>query len=57
MAARVPDISEFQLIQQYWDGADSYIRLKWTENGYAPEFSLLPELEMAAERYENAENL
>jgi hypothetical protein len=57
MAARVPDISEFQLIQRYWDRANSYIRLKWTENGYTPEFSPLSELELAAERYENAENL
>jgi hypothetical protein len=57
MATRVPDISKFQLIQRYWDGANSYIRLKWTENGFTPEFSPLSELEIAAERYENAENL
>ena len=57
IAARLPDITEFQLIQKYWDGANHYLRFKWTENGYTPEFSTLDELELAAERFENAENL
>ena len=56
-AARLPDINEFQLTQKYWDGANSYLRFKWTENGYTPEFSTLEELELAAERFENAEHL
>ena len=57
IAARLPDMTEFQLTQKYWDGANSYLRLKWTENGYTPEFSTLGELELAAERFENAEYL
>ena len=57
LVARLPDVNEFQLTQKYWDGANSYLRLKWTENGYTPEFSKLEELELAAERFENAEQL
>ena len=57
IAARLPDINKFQLIQKYWDGPNQYLHFKWTENGYTPEFSTLVELELAAERYENAENL
>ncbi|KAF8484140.1 hypothetical protein JB92DRAFT_2551183, partial [Gautieria morchelliformis] len=57
MAARLPDITEFQLIQKYWDGAETCIRLKWTENGFTPEFSSLEELEIAAKRNENTEQL
>jgi Retrotransposon gag protein len=57
MAARLPDITKFQLLQRYWDGVNPYLRLKWTKNGYSPEFSELEELELAAERFENTENL
>ena len=57
IAACLPDMNEFQLTQKYWDGANSYLRLKWTENSYTPEFSTLEELEIAAEHFENAEHL
>ena len=36
---------------KYWDGANSYLRLKWTENGFTPEFLDISELELVAERY------
>ena len=57
MDAWLPDITDFQLMQKYWDGANSYLHLKWTENGFTPEFSDISELELAAKRYENAEQL
>ena len=57
MATWLPDITDFQLMQKYWDGTNTYLCLKWTENGFTPEFSDISELELVAERYENTEQL
>lgn len=57
MAAHLPDITQFQLAQSYWDGAETYIHLKWMENSFMPEFSSLDQLEIAVECYENTEQL
>ena len=42
---------------KYWDGMNTYLHLKWTENRFTPEFSDISELELVAERYENTEQL
>ena len=57
MATWLLDITDFQLTQKYWDGTNTYSHLKWTENGFTPEFLDISELELVAERYENTEQL
>lgn len=57
MAAWLPDISGFQITQQYWDGANSYLRIEWTDTGLTPDYSSLMALEIAPEHFEQAEKL
>ena len=57
MTAWLPDITDFQLTQKYWDGTNTYLCLKWTEKGFTPESLDISELELPAKRYENAEQL
>ena len=57
MAARIPDITEFQITQRFWDGVNVNFRLRWTDAGYTPEYTPLSKLEKAAEHFEDAENL
>ena len=53
-AGVVGDVSERQLVLNFWHGADSYIRSKWAEAGFNPEIASFDELQLAAERYEEA---
>lgn len=55
LAARVPDITERQIIIRIWFGTHQYMRDKWADNGYDPELSELEEIEVAGERYEISE--
>src|SRR3977135_3849707 len=57
LAARLPDIMEFHINQQFWEGANAYLRQDWTKSGYSAEYSSLHDLEEAAERFEQAEIL
>ncbi|KAG8776167.1 hypothetical protein FRC15_012085 [Serendipita sp. 397] len=52
---RITDVSDKSLSRRFWDGANSYLKIKWTENGYTREFSNMEDLLEAAERYEAAE--
>lgn len=55
MAARILDITEFWLTQ--WDSVNLYLCLKWIENGSTSKLSVLADLELPAEWYQNVEQL
>ena len=38
IATQLLDTTDFQLTQKYWDGANTYLHLKWTKNWFTPEF-------------------
>ena len=44
LAARFPDVSDFQLAQIFWRGAHGYIRVYLIEKGLHPERSLLDKM-------------
>lgn len=54
LADSVGDVPDCQLVLYFWQGSDNYIRKKWAEAGYSPEVSDFDELELAAERYQEA---
>jgi hypothetical protein len=51
------DVSDWQIVQIIWDGAQSYHRLKWADTGFNYKTSSLPALEAAAKGYETAETI
>ncbi|KAI0038373.1 hypothetical protein FA95DRAFT_1477804, partial [Auriscalpium vulgare] len=57
LADAVGKITDRDFAIRFWQGADSYLRVKWYENGYDPEVSSLLELFLSAERYERSEKL
>ncbi|KAJ7679869.1 hypothetical protein B0H14DRAFT_3536089 [Mycena olivaceomarginata] len=57
LSKRLGDVSDRQVIQIVWDGALSYLRLKWADSGFDFETSSLPALENAAKGYEVAETI
>ncbi|KAJ7614195.1 hypothetical protein FB45DRAFT_1111374 [Roridomyces roridus] len=54
LARRFPDVGQQQLVQILWDGAVSYVRVKWLEKGLSPEDTSFERLEKWALRYESA---
>jgi hypothetical protein len=57
LSRRLGDVSDWQIVQIIWDGAQSYLRLKWADTGFDYETSSLPALEAAAKGYETAETI
>ncbi|KAF7343047.1 DNA/RNA polymerase [Mycena venus] len=57
LSKRLGDVSDRQIVQIVWDGALSYLRLKWADAGFDFETSLLSALETAAKGYEVAETI
>jgi hypothetical protein len=54
IAERIPDISEPNVIQRLWDGAQPYLRSAWLRDGFDPELSTLAQLEESGNRFELA---
>lgn len=54
LATRLGDIDDREMRVRFWNGSQSYLRVKWSEAGYDPETSSMDELEEAAERFEQA---
>lgn len=57
LSKRLGDVSDRQIVQIVWDGALSYLRLKWADGGFDFETSSLSALETAAKGYEVAETI
>jgi hypothetical protein len=57
LSKRLGDVSARQMVQIIWDGALSYLRLKWADAGFDFESSSLLALETAAKGYEVAETI
>jgi hypothetical protein len=51
LSKRLSDVSDRQMVQIVWDGALSYLRLKWADTGFDFETSSLSALETAAKGY------
>ncbi|KAJ7764173.1 hypothetical protein DFH07DRAFT_1016808 [Mycena maculata] len=54
LAKRFPDVTERQLVQIFWDGAEQYIRAKWLDRGMSPEDTTLDKLSKWATRFEKS---
>lgn len=54
---RLSDVSDRQMVRIVWNGALSYLRLKWADAGFDFETSSLSALENAAKGYEVAETI
>ncbi|KAF8120607.1 hypothetical protein K438DRAFT_1655163 [Mycena galopus ATCC 62051] len=57
LSKRLSDVSDRQIVQIVWDGALSYLRLKWADAGFDFETSSLSALETAAKGYEVSETI
>ena len=57
LAEIVGDTSDEQLILHLWEGADTYISVKWVETGYTPENSQLETLIETAKAFEKGSKL
>jgi hypothetical protein len=54
LAIRFPDVTDRNLVQILWDGAEQYIRIKWLERRMSPEESSFNKLEKWALRFEKS---
>ncbi|KAJ6476073.1 hypothetical protein DFH09DRAFT_808969, partial [Mycena vulgaris] len=54
LSKRLGDVSDRQIVQIVWDGAQSYLCLKWADAGHDFETSALAVMEKAAVAYERA---
>ncbi|KIJ32574.1 hypothetical protein M422DRAFT_265592 [Sphaerobolus stellatus SS14] len=57
LAARVPDIDDFDIIQQLAKNAAPYLQIEWAEAGFTEDFTSLEEYEESGYRFEQAEEL
>ncbi|KAJ7725704.1 hypothetical protein B0H16DRAFT_1895036 [Mycena metata] len=57
LSKRLGDVSHRQMVQIVWDGAHSYLRIKWADAGHDFETSSVRVLESAAVAYEVAETI
>ncbi|EJD34385.1 hypothetical protein AURDEDRAFT_76216, partial [Auricularia subglabra TFB-10046 SS5] len=57
LAVRYPDIDEYALRRIFWNGADTYIQLFWTEKGRSLEYDDISTLLIYAQRVEKRERL
>jgi len=52
LANSVGCISSRDFVIHFWQGADNYLHIKWAENGFDLEVSLIDDLEASADHYE-----
>ncbi|KIJ35984.1 hypothetical protein M422DRAFT_261747 [Sphaerobolus stellatus SS14] len=57
LAARVPDLNKFDIVQQLVKKSSPYLQLKWAEAGFTEDFTSLEEYEESGYRFEQAEEL
>ena len=50
----IGDISQRQLVPQFWKGANEYLRYNWLKDGYSIERATMKELTFTATKYEKA---
>lgn len=54
---RLPDIGDRQLAQRVWDGAYTYLRIKWADHGMNAEVNSVEELLESGIRFEMSEKI
>ena len=57
LAARVPEINDFAIVQQLVKSAAPYLQIKWAEGGFSADFNSLQEYEESGYRFEQAEEV
>ena len=48
----IGDISQRQLVCQFWKGANEYLRYNWLKDGYSIERATMKELTFTVTKYE-----